>query len=386
MRVAETIILLLLGMIGGVVSVSLDVALVGSPAVLMHFAPWVLVNVILATHVADAREAVFGAVPLNLGLVETAVLATSMTYEGVSRKILLPMALLALAAPLIAIVAWMARRERHTLFGKVASVMLAAFTLLGCALLYGAPAPGDYVCVVLMLLLLLVVPTRMLRLRAHVPGGEGGAAADGGAERGGEAQAPRSAAHRPAERLRRQGQAGEGADERRRAMPAADGRQQRRSERPGQGAEQRPARPVERPSAVSRPAGRPARRPSQQPVRGEAPEGGVPEWVRRRVAERPEREEPRQRPAAERQRQARGQRRPTEERQRPARAQQRPARGQRRPSQGQGRPSGQGREPQRQGRQAAQGRLRPTKRTGASGQAPSQPERREDARRRRPRG
>jgi hypothetical protein len=374
-RVAETIILLLLGMIGGVVSVFLDVALVGSPAVLMHFAPWVLVNVILATHVADAREAVFGAVPLNLGLVETAVLATSMTYEGVSRKILLPMALLALAAPLIAIVAWMARRERHTLFGKVASVMLVAFTLLGCALLYGAPAPGDYVCAVLVLLLLLVVPTRMLRLRAHVPGGEGEAAADGGAGRVGEAQAPRSAAHRPAERRRRQGQAGEGADKRRRAMPAADGRQQRRSERP----EQRPARPVERPSAASRPTGR----PSRQPVRGEAPEE-----ARRRVAERPEWEEPRQRPVAGRQRPARGQRRPTAEQQRPARAQQRPARGQRRPSQGQGRPSGQGRDqrPQRQGRQAAQGRLRPTKRTGASGQAPSQPERREDARRRRPRG
>lgn len=363
MRVAETIILLLLGMIGGVVSVTLDVALVGSPAVLLHFAPWVLVNVILAVHLADAREAVFGAIPLNLGLVETAVLATSMTYEGLSRKILLPMALLALTAPLVSIVAWMARRERHTLFGKLASAMLAAFVLLGCALLYGAPATGDYVCAALVLLLLLVVPTRMLRLRAHVPGGEGADAAEG-------REGPRAegdAARRPAERHRprRTARLQEAEGERRQPSDAggADDRHPRRA--------RRAARTVERPSVTSKDTGRPARRPSQQPARRGTSEGTNQEGSRRRAAERPERGQSRQRPTAGRQR---------------------PARGQQRPSQAQSRPSGQtrlGLRPQRQDRQE---RPRPTKRTGAQGpsgpkdQAARQPGRREDSRRNRPRG
>ena len=376
MRVAETIILLLLGMIGGVVSVTLDVALVGSPAVLLHFAPWVLVNVILAVHLADAREAVFGAIPLNLGLVETAVLATSMTYEGLSRKILLPMALLALTAPLVSIVAWMARRERHTLFGKLASAMLAAFVLLGCALLYGAPATGDYVCAALVLLSLLVVPTRMLRLRAHVPGGEGADAAEG-------REGPRAegdAARRPAERHRprRTARPQEAEGERRQPSDAggADDRHPRRA---------RPARTVERPSATSKDMGRPARRPSQQPARRGTSEGTTQEGSRRRAAQRLERGQSRQRPTAGRQRPARAQERPTA-------GQQRPARGQQRPSQGQSRPSGQtrlGLRPQRQDRQE---RPRPTKRTGAQG--PSGPKdqaarrlgRREDSRRNRPRG
>ncbi|MEE6147640.1 hypothetical protein VXJ25_06565 [Olsenella sp. YH-ols2223] len=377
MRVAETIILLLLGMIGGIVSVTFDVALVGSPAVLLHFAPWVLVNVILAVHLADAREAVFGAIPLNLGLVETAVLATSMTYEGLSRKILLPMALLALTAPLVSIVAWMARRERHTLFGKLASAMLAAFVLLGCALLYGAPATGDYVCAALVLLLLLVVPTRMLRLCAHVPGGEGADAAEG-------REGPRAegdAARRPAERHRprRTARLQEAEGERRQPSDTggADDRHLRR--------ERRPARTVERPSVTSKDMGRPARRPSQQPARRGTSEGTTQEGSRRRAAERPERGQSRQRPTAGRQRPARAQ-------ERPAAGQQRPARGQQRPSQAQSRPSGQtrlGLRPQRQDRQE---RPRPTKRTGAQGpsgpkdQAARQPGRREDSRRNRPRG
>ncbi|MGI6755094.1 MAG: hypothetical protein ACOX4F_03625 [Atopobiaceae bacterium] len=168
MQIAELIILLLLGMIGGIISTVMDISMVGTSAVFMHFVPWVLINVLFAVHISDLKRTIVGSLALNFGLIETAIVTTAFTYENVSKKAMGPAVLLVFVGALICTIAWAARRESRTVFGMLLSLILGGLTLFACDLLYGAIGFVDYVCIGVMLLILIFIPTKRLRILPHV--------------------------------------------------------------------------------------------------------------------------------------------------------------------------------------------------------------------------
>lgn len=164
MRVAEAIILLLLGTVVGVLCTTFDVAVVGGVAVFTRLSLWILVNVIFATHVRNRLRAAWWAIPLNLGLVESYLLATSFSFENVSRSMMIPFGLLALVSPIVVLLAWTACHERRNLMGQALGLLLAVLSLMLCGIVYHAVHVVDVVCVIISLLFVFVVPTAKISI------------------------------------------------------------------------------------------------------------------------------------------------------------------------------------------------------------------------------
>lgn len=164
MQLLQAISMLLLGSVFGVLCTLFDVTVVGSAAFLTRFTLWVLFNVLLATHVRNRWRAVWWSIPFNLGLVECYVLCTSFSFENVSRKIMLPFALLALVAPLLVSIAWTVRHERQNLFGRLLGVLFALVILVVSAVSSHGITAGNVVCILLSMLFMFFVPTHTVAM------------------------------------------------------------------------------------------------------------------------------------------------------------------------------------------------------------------------------
>lgn len=162
MQLLEAIVMLLLGGIIGVLCTVFDVALVGSAVIFTRFTLWVLLNVVFATHVRNRWRATWWSIPLNLGLVESYLLCTSFSFVDVSRKLMVPIALLAIIAPLVVDVAWMVRHERRNLFGRLLGVVFV-LVILGVSMAFSHGLKvGNVVCALLCLLFMFFVPTHTI--------------------------------------------------------------------------------------------------------------------------------------------------------------------------------------------------------------------------------
>lgn len=162
MQLLQAISMLLLGATVGVLCTLFDVTVVGSSAFFTRFTLWVLINVVLATHVRNRWRAVWWSIPLNLGLVESYLLCTSFSFENVSRRLMFPFALLAVVAPLFVVVAWMARHDRRNLFGRLLGVLFVLVVLgISAAMSHGLTV-GNVVCVLLCMLLMFFIPTHTI--------------------------------------------------------------------------------------------------------------------------------------------------------------------------------------------------------------------------------
>lgn len=273
MQLFEAVILLLVGMVAGVLVTVFDIYAVGSAAFLTHLSLWVFLNVLLASNVRRRRSAVLGAIPLNLGLIDTYYLMSSFTFEGLKRSLAAPLALLSLVAAGIALAAWTAKGVRG-LLGLALSLLVAIMTLVASVIANNALTLLDLVWAGLSVLVLVGIPSLELDVLPADGRGEPSAAAAAPASEG------RPARRRAPRRSARQGR-GEGhAPERREGQ-----RRQRR--RPAQPERQRspqggyPTR-GERPSAAT--AGERSRQQGQQhPTRRTG--GAVPEARRIRTGQ-----------------------------------------------------------------------------------------------------
>lgn len=170
MQLVEAAILFFVGLVAGVLVTVFDIYTVGAAAFFSRVSVWVLLNVLYGANVRDRRTAVLGAIPLNLGFVEMYYLTTTFTYAGMSRSLMVPLALLALVASLVTLLAWTAKNERNA-YGLLLSAFVVVATLVSCVVTHGGIATLDVVCVVIMAYVLLFMRSKRfsLTLRQREP-------------------------------------------------------------------------------------------------------------------------------------------------------------------------------------------------------------------------
>ncbi|MGN0287847.1 MAG: hypothetical protein ACI4B6_09300 [Atopobiaceae bacterium] len=150
--------MLLLGTVLGVLCTTFDVAVVGGVAIFSRFAAWVFVDVLFAVHVKNRGRAAWWSVFFNIGLLESYLLSTSFSFENVSRSLMVPFGVAALAGVVFVCLAWTARHESRNLFGVALGALLIAIMLLGCVILYHGIHLGELVCAILSLVAMYVLP------------------------------------------------------------------------------------------------------------------------------------------------------------------------------------------------------------------------------------
>lgn len=160
--IAEAFALLFLGLVAGILSTVFDVVVVGSGAFVAHFALWALLNALIAIHVESRLKAIWWAIPFNLGYIECYYLCTSATFEGYARSLMVPIAAMAIASPMLAYALWTAKRDRG-LYGKVLSLLIAVGVVVAGYYLCGDFDPYTIVVSVVLLLILWFWPARRLR-------------------------------------------------------------------------------------------------------------------------------------------------------------------------------------------------------------------------------
>lgn len=162
MKFFEAVVLLFVGLISGVLVALFDIyTAAGSVMFFTRISVWILLNVFLAVHITDWKRAAWWAIPFNLGLVEMYYACLTISYEGLARSTMLPLAGMAVIAPLLTIVAWTAKNEKG-IFGKLLSAVIVAGELLASAIISNGPAPLDVVVAVLLVLILFVMRPKKL--------------------------------------------------------------------------------------------------------------------------------------------------------------------------------------------------------------------------------
>lgn len=150
--------MLLLGTVLGVLCTTFDVAVVDGVAIFSRFAAWIFVDVLFAVHVKNRSRAAWWSVFFNIGLLESYLLSTSFSFENVSRSLMVPFGVAALAGVVFVCLAWTARHESRNLFGVALGALLIAIMLLGCIILYHGIHMGELVCAILSLVAMYVAP------------------------------------------------------------------------------------------------------------------------------------------------------------------------------------------------------------------------------------
>lgn len=169
MGVFEALVLLALGLLFGIVATVFDVLVFGVASFVSHISLWVLVNAIFSTHVGSRKNVILWSIPFNLGFIESYFLTTAATYEGYAKSLIVPLAAVALIGPLLSYALWTAR-QNHGIYGRVLAVMVVAGTLVSSYLINGALTAFDGVVCALVLLVILVLPTRTYDItRLSVP-------------------------------------------------------------------------------------------------------------------------------------------------------------------------------------------------------------------------
>lgn len=164
MVVLEGLVLLSVGLLFGMASTVFDVLFVGSASFLTHFGLWVFVNALLAVHVDSRTKAIWWSVPFNLGFVESYFITTAASYEGFAKSLVVPLAALAFASPLLVYALWTARSHNQNAYGK----SLTAFTVVGAIVasyfINGKLSIYDFVIGALTAAVILVMPAKRIKI------------------------------------------------------------------------------------------------------------------------------------------------------------------------------------------------------------------------------
>lgn len=251
MVVAETLVLLAIGLLAGILSTVFDVLICGSASFLSHFALWVLLNALIAVHVDSRTKAIWWAVPFNLGYIEGYFITTVASFESYAKSLMVPLAAIALISPFLNYALWTARKEKNT-YGRVLSLLIVAGTLVTSYVINQAIGVYDVVVCVLLALVLLVLPARRLRIE-RVSKAAASSAAVGKAPA--QVAAPKEPSKRRGKRLslrkRRNDTKAVAASRTKAAAPAADEKPTERQAPQSKGARTTP-RPTKRTGGVER--------------------------------------------------------------------------------------------------------------------------------------
>ncbi|MDO4538562.1 MAG: hypothetical protein Q4B54_10410 [Coriobacteriales bacterium] len=169
MGVVEALVLLFSGLVTGILATVLDVLFVGACSFVSHVSLWVLINALIAVHLENRLHAIVWAIPFNLGYVEGYFITTVASFEGYSKSLVAPLAALAILSPFLTYAIWTAKNQRNA-YGRILSLLIVAGTLGMCYVINRQISVYDGVVCALLALLLLVVPTRKLKIsRAEHP-------------------------------------------------------------------------------------------------------------------------------------------------------------------------------------------------------------------------
>ena len=163
LRVFATLALLTLGVCVGLVATMIDIYAVGGPAFIEHVTLWVFLNALLASHVENKTYVMLWSIPMNLGFFLSYYIATSATYEGYPRSLVVPLSAMALLAPLLAYGLWYVKDNRG-IYGKILALLAGAATAGMNYLIAGEVSVYAGVMAALTFVLLAIIPTRRLRL------------------------------------------------------------------------------------------------------------------------------------------------------------------------------------------------------------------------------
>ncbi len=165
--IAEGIALLFLGLVFGILSALFDIVAFGSASFVAHFALWVLVNTFVAIHVDSRLKAIWWAIPLNFGYIESYYLCTSASFEGFPRSLMATLALIALISPLLDYAIWTAKRDKGP-YGKILSLLIAGGLVGASYMLFGTYDVFSIVVAAIVLLILWFWPARRLKFTPSV--------------------------------------------------------------------------------------------------------------------------------------------------------------------------------------------------------------------------
>ncbi len=165
----EALVLLLIGVSCGILSTVFDVLVLGAASFVSHFALWVLLNALLAVHVESRLRAILWAIPFNLGYIESYFITTVASFESYQKSFLVPLAAVAIIAPLLSYALWTAKSEKNA-YGRVLSVFIIIGTLVSSYLVNGKLGVYDFVICAILTYVLLAMPVRRLKIsRAKHP-------------------------------------------------------------------------------------------------------------------------------------------------------------------------------------------------------------------------
>ena len=164
MVVLEGLVLLSVGLLFGMASTVFDVLFVGSASFLTHFGLWVFVNALLAVHVDSRTKANWWSVPFNLGFVESYFITTAASYEGFAKSLVVPLAALAFASPLLVYALWTARSHNQNAYGKSLTAFTVVGTIVASYFINGKLSIYDFVISALTAVVILVMPAKRIKI------------------------------------------------------------------------------------------------------------------------------------------------------------------------------------------------------------------------------
>ena len=167
MGIIEALVLLLIGVSCGILSTVFDVLVLGAPSFVSHFTLWVLLNALVAIHVESRLRAILWAIPFNLGYIESYFITTVASFESYQKSLLVPLAAVALIAPLLNYALWTAKAEKNV-YGRVFSVFIVIGTLVSSYLVNGKLGVYDFVVCAILAYVLLFMPVRRLKISRSV--------------------------------------------------------------------------------------------------------------------------------------------------------------------------------------------------------------------------
>lgn len=162
-RLLETLALLMLGVCVGLLVAMVDIYSVGAPAFIEHVTLWVFINALLASHIESKVRVIWWSIPLNLGFVTAYYIATSASYEGYPRNLVVPLSLMAFISPLLAYGLWYVKSNK-SIYGKFLALLTGAATAGMSYLITGEVSVYAGVMSALTFVLLAFIPTKKLKV------------------------------------------------------------------------------------------------------------------------------------------------------------------------------------------------------------------------------
>ena len=151
------------GIVLGIFVTIFDSLVLGSASFLAHISLWMLINTLLAVHVENAKRAMYWSVPLNLGYVAAYYMATSATFEGYAKSLVVPVSLLAILAPAYVYGVWVAKSEGG-IYAFLLSLLCAGGTLAVSYFLNGEASTFAIIVSCIILLFVGIIPTKKLKI------------------------------------------------------------------------------------------------------------------------------------------------------------------------------------------------------------------------------